>query len=435
MIIFFLIATILTCFTLWIVTRIWTKSLEISDKEQDADWQVLLTKRNEIENDVLTPLQTQQALREEWTQMADAVLSRKEHAKTHSPALPPAATGNILWIAATSGALALMLYAVIGRWDAEALQNNATQATAAPATQRDLPMADGARHPGGTETIEDRIAKLEARLKESPGDLEGWVLLSRSRGIQRDFAGATMALEKALAIAPGHPDILADLADVSAMTNNKSLAGRPLQLIQQALQNAPDHRKALSLAATAAMQENKTSLAADYWKRLRATFPPEAPDVAQIDGILASLGNNDMRAPTSPAEARPATTTAVAGAVISGNVELSPALRDTLKKQPLPATAILYVVAKAPSGPPMPIAVARFPAQQLADGKTVSFQLDDSQAMTPALKLSASQEVNLEARISMAGAAGKQPGDLFVAISNVKVGRTDLRLVIQSVHP
>jgi cytochrome c-type biogenesis protein CcmH len=95
----------------------------------------------------------------------------------------------------------------------------------------------------------------------------------------------------------------------------------------------------------------------------------------------------------------------------------------------------VFVVAKMVNGPPMPVAVARFPAEQLTGGRPVAFKLDDSQAMSPALKLSGADLVNIEARISLAGTAGRQSGDLFIGSNNVKVGTRDLRLLIQSVVP
>lgn len=436
MIIFFLLATVFTCVTLLTLVNIWKRGQITTENANSAEWQVLLAKRNEIESDVLLPQQTRDELRREWTGMADAVLAHSAGSAGKADAAGKPERHR-WWLAAGSGLIALTLYALVGRWDGDALLRVAPELAQSPAGQQDLPMADGARHPGGTETIEERIAKLEKKLLAAPDDLEGWVLLSRSRGIQRDFAGAAAALEKALALAPGHPDILADLADVTAMTNNKSLAGRPMQLIEQALQSAPGHRKALSLAATAAMQENNIKLATQYWLRLRATFPAGAPDIAQVDTILASLGAAPGATPPAAAPAAPATATAgqADAASIAGVVELSPAMVAALKKQPLPASAILFVVAKAISGPPMPLAVVRLPVQQLLEGKAVAFKLDDSQAMTPATKLSGSARVNLEARISLAGTAGKQPGDLFIAMPDVATGSANVRLLIQSVVP
>ena len=283
-------------------------------------------------------------------------------------------------------------------------------------------MGEQAKHPGDSETLEERIAKLEKRLIDNPADLDGWVLLSRSRGIQRDFAAASAALEKALALAPGHPDLLADLADTSAMVADRTLAGRPLELAMQALAADPQHRKALSLVATAAMQTNDLAKATIYWQKLKATFEPGSPDIARVDQILANLGPAATQGATDRGE-------------ISGEVALGPELLAGLVKKPLPPAATVYVVAKMVNGPPMPVAVARFPAEQLAGGRAVPFKLDDSQAMSPALKLSGTDAVNIEARISLAGTAGRQSGDLFIGSNDVKVGTRNLRLVIQSVVP
>jgi cytochrome c-type biogenesis protein CcmH len=228
------------------------------------------------------------------------------------------------------------------------------------------------------------------------------------------------------------------------MVANRTLAGRPLELAQQALAADPQHRKALSLVATAAMQANDLAKATAYWQKLKATFEPGSPDIARVDQILANLGE---AATSGPAERGPATSaeksadktadkTASKGpGEITGEVALGPELLAGLAKKPLPPAATVFVVAKMVNGPPMPVAVARFPAEQLTSGRAVAFKLDDSQAMSPALKLSGADVVNIEARISLAGTAGRQSGDLFIGSNNVKVGTRDLRLLIQSVVP
>jgi len=82
------------------------------------------------------------------------------------------------------------------------------------------------------------------------------------------------------------------------------------------------------------------------------------------------------------------------------------------------------------SGPPMPLAVMRTSPQALLAGGKIPFKLDDSMAMSPAMKLSGSSDVNLEARLALTGNAIKQPGDLGVVLPGVKVGSQGLHLVI-----
>ena len=440
MLMFVLVAVAIVVLVSAVTAWIWFSREGVQNPSDDPEWQVLLAKRDEIENDALLPPDTRETLRREWAEMAAAVLPQRQ---VHAASSKPSGRAALV-LSVTSALFGTALYMATGRWDVTALQvGSANSASAQPASGRAAtpgPTGEKAKHPGDSETLEERIAKLEKRLAENPADLDGWVLLSRSRGIQRDFAAASAALEKALALAPGHPDLLADLADTSAMVADRTLAGRPLELAMQALAADPQHRKALSLVATAAMQANDLPKATAYWQKLRATFEAGSPDIARVDQILANLG--DAATPGSADKSTDKSTdksadksTSKNSGEITGEVALGPELLAGLIKKPLPPAATVYVVAKMVSGPPMPVAVARFPAEQLAGGRAVSFKLDDSQAMNPALKLSGADVVNIEARISLAGTAGRQSGDLFIGSNNVKVGTRDLRLLIQSVVP
>lgn len=451
MLMFVLIALAIVVLVSAATAYIWLSREDAQNPSDDPEWQVLLAKRDEIESDALLPPETRETLRAEWAEMAAAVLP--EHRVSPPPGAP--SRGIALLLSVASALIGTALYLSTGHWDAAALQlgagNSTTPATAQGPGGRAAAagtVGEQAKHPGDSETLEERIAKLEKRLAENPADLDGWVLLSRSRGIQRDFVAASAALEKALVLAPGHPDLLADLADTSAMVADRTLAGRPLELAMQALTADPQHRKALSLVATAAMQANDLAKASAYWQKLKATFEPGSPDIARVDQILANLGEatssdkaeqgarqkGDQGAGSSSSSS-PGSVASQSAGVITGEVTLGPELLAGLVKKPLPTTATVFVVAKMVNGPPMPLAVARFPADQLAGGRTVAFKLDDSQAMNPALKLSGTDTVNVEARISLAGTAGRQSGDLFVGSNNVKVGTRDLRLLIQSVVP
>jgi cytochrome c-type biogenesis protein CcmH len=82
---------------------------------------------------------------------------------------------------------------------------------------------------------------------------------------------------------------------------------------------------------------------------------------------------------------------------------LAPDLKDKV-----PADATVFIYARAAQGPRMPLAVGR---KQVSD-LPVDFVLDDSQAMTPAMKLSAFKEVVVSAHISRRGSAIRSSGDL-----------------------
>ena len=214
-----------------------------------------------------------------WAAQAYEALARAERT---APAPPTLAL-------ATALTLAVALYALLGTWHPEALKLPTAAQSPTLNAHNHVPPREDAKHPGDNLLLDDRITALKARLQAAPNDLNGWVLFARSHAIARNFTDSANAFEKALTLAPGHPDLLADLADVLAMTQNKNLAGRPTALINQALQADPSHPKALQLAATAAIQRQDKPAARQLLTRLRKTLPPDAPEIPQIDDILKQL--------------------------------------------------------------------------------------------------------------------------------------------------
>jgi cytochrome c-type biogenesis protein CcmH len=55
--------------------------------------------------------------------------------------------------------------------------------------------------------IRSMVDRLAARMEKNPGDLEGWLKLGRSYKVLGEYDQAAQAYEKALALAPGDPEI------------------------------------------------------------------------------------------------------------------------------------------------------------------------------------------------------------------------------------
>ena len=79
----------------------------------------------------------------------------------------------------------------------------------------------------------------------------------------------------------------------------------------------------------------------------------------------------------------------------------------------------------------MPLAILKRQAKDLP----LDFTLSDEQAMSPQMKLSKFSEVIVVARVSKAGGAAPQSGDLQGQTSAVKVGASGVNLTIDSVVP
>jgi cytochrome c-type biogenesis protein CcmH len=279
------------------------------------------------------------------------------------------------------------------------------------------------------------VDNLAQRLKARPDDADGWALLARSYQALGRFPEAADAYAHADALIPDNAALLADYADVLAMAQGRKLAGKPAALAQRALAIDPNHRKALALAATAALEARDLDGALAYWRRLLAQFPQASDDAKQVTAIIAEIESAQREgkglpvagdsAPRREARAR-APATPPAAATIAGRVDISPALATKVA-----LTDTVFIFARAVDGPRVPLAVLRIAAKDLPK----EFTLDDSMGMAPGAKLSGAAAVIVEARISKSGNALPQPGDFSGRSAPVKPGAAGVKVVIDQVVP
>lgn len=303
-------------------------------------------------------------------------------------------------------------------------------------TMAGQPPAQAAGHggPGGgmsAEQIQGMIQALAARLEQNPNDAEGWAMLARSLTATGRYQEATRAYGRLNELMPNNPEILADYADVLAMAQGRRLAGAPVNLIQQALKADPNHPKSLALAGSAAFEAKDYAQAVVYWERLQNLLQPGSESYRSVAAGVAEAKALAGGAPREAAQAAAgsagsAAAPAAAGANVSGKVTLSPGLKDKVG----PGDT-LFIFARPAQGTKMPIAIARLTAGALP----ASFKLDDSSAMNPSLKLSGFQEVVVGARVSKSGNAIPQSGDLEGFSPPIKVGSSNIQIVIDTVVP
>jgi len=202
----------------------------------------------------------------------------------------------------------------------------------------------------------------------------------------------------------------ADYADTAASLHGNRLAGEPEHYIARALALDPQHPKALWLQASADEEGGRLTQAVATWRELQAVLAPDSPDAkivaANLQQDLKLVGGTG----TAPEGAQPlaplpnnTADAASAGAVLQGQVSLSPALNSRLS-----GGETLFIVAKSVDSPGPPLAVMR----GSAGAWPVTFRLDDTQAMIPGRNLSSASRVTVEARISRSGQALPMSGDL-----------------------
>ena len=336
----------------------------------------------------------------------------------------PTAAANASLISAVVVAIAIPAITI-------ALYQNVGGGFAAIHPELAQPVVNTESHQG---TIETMVTQLKERLENNPKDAEGWSMLGRSYYFLKRYNDAAQSYGKAVEImGETEPDVLADYADTVAMASGRSMKGKPYELVKKALTLQPFHEKSLWLAGSAAHEEKDYPNALGYFEKLMQVFPPGSENYEQmkinIGELKALMAQSGTPVPTTTPAAASARTPAGSGgaAKITGTVKLNPALAANAAP-----TDTVFIFARAAQGPRMPLAIVRKQVKDLP----ITYTLDDSLAMNPAMKLSSFQQVVVGARISKSGNAIPQSGDLQGQSETITLGDSKpVDIVINAVTP
>jgi cytochrome c-type biogenesis protein CcmH len=249
------------------------------------------------------------------------------------------------------------------------------------------------------ETIGEAIVQLEKSLARDPDQAEGWMLLGMAYQRQGDLAKSRDAYARAARLVPADPDALTEAAQSRALAApDRRFDAEAVAMLQTALKASPDHQRARWFLGVAQRQAGDNAAAAKTWE----------PLLGALQGSTAETLRNEVNAARSAAGLAPlpATPTAAANpAALQVQVDIDP---DFAARARLAGNAQVFVIARQPGGPPMPVAVERRAASELP----FTASLDDADSPMPTLKLSQLREVELVARLSASGNAMKQDGDI-----------------------
>lgn len=266
-------------------------------------------------------------------------------------------------------------------------------------------------------TLDTEVEALAQQMRKHPDNLEGWVLLGRSRKQQQRFDAAREAFEHARTLSPHDPDLMVELAEILSLVDPQHrVQGKALDLLDQALAVDPRNQRALWFKGISQYQQQQFAEAAATWTPLLQLAPEETRPALrkQIDEARAQAGLPPLPPPT----AEPA--------LLHVHLEITPALQAKLAEGDA-----LFVLARQPGGPPMPLAVKRLPATVFP----IDVALSDSDGPMPTLRLSQQKTVDVLARISHSGEAMPQSGDLESSTVTATVGSAgNIRLVIDTIR-
>lgn len=273
-------------------------------------------------------------------------------------------------------------------------------------------------------TIDAAVTRLKDELQRNPQAAEGWQLLGRALAAQDKPAEARDAFDRAAKLLPDDADALVEAAQARSLADpQRRLDDTAVAMLEHALQVAPAQQRARWFLGVAQRQRSQAAQAAATWE----------PLLAQVDAGTAASLREQINAARSEAGQPPLQADTSAAAPASAGVAVEVALDpDFASRVRLRGDATVFVIARVPDGPPMPVAVQKHALQELP----LHITLSDADSPMPTQKLSALQEVELIARLSSSGDAVRGEGDLESAPVRVQLpSKAAVKLVIGAKQP
>lgn len=274
MVTFWIIAALFILLALWFVLpALLQKTAEDEMARREANILIYKDQFRELDTDFKAGLIGAQQYEEEKAELERRLLE-DVGAKPEAAAARTSTTNKFAYaVTAFIPVAAIALYFVVGT------PKGIDPATAPATVSNNAPTETGGM---SQQQISGNIAKLAERLKQNPNDAQGWTMLARSYMMQGQFAEAASAYEKVTALNARDADAWADYAEALALANNQSLAGKPTEALNRALQIDPKHLKSLDLAGTAAYQIGDYKKAIDYWEKLLKLLPAGSQELSTV---------------------------------------------------------------------------------------------------------------------------------------------------------
>lgn len=408
-------AALLLVAVMFVAVPLWRgRAVNNAVERNDANLQILRDQSAELDTDLknglLAPELYEQGKREIESRVLDEVAGA-EQAATETGTRPFRALA--VGLSALLVMLSVGVYLAVGTPDAFSPAN---------------PHA-GVSAMGGSVRTDTALAELEQKVKANPDDATLLLMLARSYMDAERYAESARAYAELVKRVPNEAWVWADYADATAMAQGQTLRGKPTEFINQALALDPNNMKSLALAGSAAMERGDFAVAIQHWEKLRVQLPPDSEDARAIEGGLAEARQllshiKGGKAPMLEQIAPPAQAAAAGKERITGKVTLDASLKGKFSPDDT-----VFVLARAAQGPKMPLAILRKQVRDLP----ITFELDDSMAMAPQMKLSAFDQVVVVARISKSGTAMPQAGDAEGSSQPLRPGSKNVNVKIGTI--
>jgi cytochrome c-type biogenesis protein CcmH len=144
-----------------------------------------------------------------------------------------------------------------------------------------------------TAMIDGMVERLAARLEENPDDLDGWLMLGRSRASRGEPEEAVEAFRRAAELAPENPTVAGLYAEALFQNAGRTETPPPelLAVMTRLHVLDPEQPTALWVLGAEAASRGDASAAREYWQPLLARISPDTQAHRALQRELDALGD------------------------------------------------------------------------------------------------------------------------------------------------
>ena len=279
---------------------------------------------------------------------------------------------------------------------------------------------DWGRKESASDTPAAQAARLAQELAAKPDDPERWLQLAGMYMQLEQFPLAQRAYQRADRLTGSqNPEAIMGVAEAMLAQDPAQLEEAAGRLFERVLELQPGNPKALFYSAFAALVRGELPLARERFQGMLAHNPPPA-----VRSIIEQRITEIDRVMQGGAAAQPA-----AAADKGAKIEVSVSISRELEAR-IPRDAILFVAARDPKAPGPPFAVKRLPAQF-----PVNVELTSADAMLESRRITAGQQLDVVARVSLGGTPTATSGDPYGQVSYHVGADGRLNIIIDRLAP
>lgn len=256
-----------------------------------------------------------------------------------------------------------------------------------------------------------RLQQLQREVENDPTNSQARFSLGQSYISAGEFDNAIDAFDRVMKQVGEHAEILGPKAQAMYYKNEQKINADIQAVIDRALALDSLDASTNILLGMDSFSNREFAKAVQYWETVLNSGRPGISPQALMGAVEEA--KNQLRISGEPA--LPNTVIDTVDPTLPHlivEVSLSPSVQEELMSSD---DKIVFVYAIAANGPRMPLAAVKIKASDLP----ISIVLDDTQAMTPQMRLSSVDKVHIYAVVSMQGSVGIKPGDFKAQVLDI----------------